>query len=86
MLKLEDTQLYKRLDNLERAGNSNAILYKGKIEELMPLVEEVLSLVRAVFPHYTGHSIDHSINIIFRIGQLLPKSIAHIQPRSATKG
>lgn len=46
-------------------------LYYGKIEELHNAIKEWLGYIPQTFPHYTRHTIPHSIEIIKQISALL---------------
>lgn len=71
MLNLTQTGLFKKLHKL--AGrNPQASVYEGKLVEFFPVVEEILETIKRNFPHYTSHSVQHSLAIIYRIDQLLP--------------
>ena len=66
-----DTELKKIALMCSLKSQSN--LYYGKIEELYNEIERWLSYIPQSFPHYTRHTIPHSIEIVRQISFLLFK-------------
>lgn len=62
--ELQETALLKFLHKKSTA-------YYGKVEELHPAVADWLAYIPHTFPHYTRHTIQHSIEIIKQISDLL---------------
>lgn len=54
---LENTKLYQELKNRESQ-------YKAQVDEIYKYASEMLPKINRVFANYTGHGIEHSVNVM----------------------
>ena len=54
---LKNTKLYQEIQNRESK-------YKAQIDEIYKYASEVLPKINRIFANYTGHEIEHSINVM----------------------
>lgn len=54
---LENTKLYQELQNRESK-------YKAQVDETYKYASEMLPKINRVFANYTGHGIEHSVNVM----------------------
>jgi len=76
---LADSKLWKELEHrcsstdLSKPEGIRAGGYLKKLDDLEGVCEEVLALVKAFYPHYLTHGVQHSRAIILRLGQIVPQ-------------
>lgn len=63
---LENTKLYQELQNRKSK-------YKAQIDKTYKYASEMLPKINRVYANYTGHGIEHSVNVMRYVCSQYPK-------------